>query len=97
MILVTAVGVPASSTRAVNPSIEPEQQVRAFVEAFNARDIDLMLAMADEKVQWLIVDGAKVSVETEGKAALRESMVRYFAVVPHASRRSSGFKEQGAA
>jgi len=78
MILVTAVGVPASSTRAVNPSIEPEQQVRAFVEAFNARDIDLMIAMADENIQWLMVDGAKVSVETEGKAALRESMVRYF-------------------
>jgi hypothetical protein len=83
VILVTAVGVLASPvSRAVKPSVEPEQQVRAFVEAFNARDIDVMLALADENVQWLIVDGAKVSVETEGKAALRESMVRYFRSCP---------------
>jgi len=39
MILVTAVGVPASAVpRAVNSSVEPEKQVRAFVDAFNARD-----------------------------------------------------------
>jgi len=82
MILVTAVGVPALPPRALKSSIEPEQQVRAFVEAFNARDIDLMIAMADENVQWLIVDGAKISVETEGKAALRESMARYFRSCP---------------
>jgi hypothetical protein len=83
MILVTAVGVPASpAPHSVNSSIEPEQQVRAFVEAFNARDIDLMLTLADENIQWLIVDGTKVSVETEGKAALRESMVRYFGSCP---------------
>ena len=68
--------------RAGNSSIEPEKQVRAFVEAFNARDIDGMLALADENVQWLSVDGAKISVETEGKAALRESMTRYFRSCP---------------
>ena len=83
LILVTAVGVPASSApRAANSSVEPEKRVREFTEAFNARDIDAMLAMADENVQWLIVDGAKVSIETEGKAALRESMVRYFRSCP---------------
>ena len=83
MILVTAVGVPASAVpRAVNSSVEPEKQVRAFVDAFNARDIDGMLALADENVQWLSVDGVKISVETEGKAALRESMSRYFRSCP---------------
>ena len=83
MILVIAVGVPASPVpRAVNSSVEPERQVREFVEAFNARNIDVMLTLADENIQWLILDGAKVSVETEGKAALRESMVRYFRSCP---------------
>ena len=83
VILVTAVGVPVSPVfRAVSSNVEPEKQVRAFIEAFNARDIDLMLALADENVQWLSVDGAKISVETEGKAALRESMVRYFRSCP---------------
>lgn len=83
IILITAVGVPASPVpRPLTSSVEPEKQVRAFVEAFNSRDIDVMLALADENIQWLIVDGAKVSVETEGKAALRESMVRYFRSCP---------------
>lgn len=71
--------------------------MREFVEAFNARDIDVMLALADENVQWLIVDGAKVSVETEGKAALRETWGVTSAAAPHASCHWSGFREQGAA
>jgi hypothetical protein len=82
IVLVTAVGAPALPPREANSSIKPEKQVRAFIEAFNARDIDGMLALADENVQWLTVDGAKISVETEGKAALRESMVRYFRGCP---------------
>ena len=83
MILVIAVVVAASpAPRRVDSSGESEKQVRAFIEAFNARDIDVMLALADENIQWLMVDGAKVSVETEGKAALRESMVRYFRSCP---------------
>jgi len=68
--------------RPVNSSVEQEKRVREFVEAFNARDIDAMLGLADENVQWLSVDGAKVSVHTEGKAALRESMARYFRNCP---------------
>ena len=83
MILVIAVVVAASpAPRRVDSSGESQKQVRAFIEAFNARDLDVMLALADENIQWLIVDGAKVSVETEGKAALRESMVRYFRSCP---------------
>jgi hypothetical protein len=57
---------------------EPEKQVREFVAAFNARQIDVMIEMTAEKVQWMIVDGAKISIETEGRAALRSSMERYF-------------------
>jgi len=61
---------------------EQEKQVREFVEAFNARNIDAMLGVVDESVQWLSVDGAKVTIETEGKAALREVMGRYFRGCP---------------
>lgn len=62
--------------------IEQEKRVRDFVEAFNARNIDLMLELVDENLQWLSVDGAKVSIETQGKAALRQSMMRYFSSCP---------------
>ncbi len=86
MLLVIAVGAPASpastASGGFNSRAEPEKQVRAFVAAFNARDIDAMLTMADENIQWLIVDGAKVSVETEGRLKLGESMRRYFRSCP---------------
>jgi hypothetical protein len=65
-----------------DPAPTREQQVRAFVAAFNERDLDRMLALADEKIQWLSVDGAKLAVETEGKAALKESMTAYFKSCP---------------
>ncbi|MGH7336331.1 MAG: nuclear transport factor 2 family protein [Myxococcota bacterium] len=57
----------------------PEGVVRAFVAAFNARDIEAMLALAMDGIEWASVDGAKVSIETAGKEALRASMTSYFA------------------
>lgn len=56
--------------------------VRAFVAAFNARDLDGMLALADDAVEWASVDGTKVALETAGKEALRASMTSYFASCP---------------
>ena len=38
--------------------------------------------LAADGIQWLSVDGAKVTVETEGKDALRASMTRYFQQCP---------------
>jgi len=59
-----------------------ERQVRVFVDAFNQRNIDGMLALAADGIQWLSVDGPKIAVETEGKDALRATMTRYFAQCP---------------
>jgi len=55
-----------------------EQRVRDYVTAFNERKIDQMLAMVTDDVQWLTVEGDKISVETAGKEPLRESMTKYF-------------------
>src|SRR6266496_4172923 len=41
-----------------------EARVREFVAAFNARNVDAMLNLADENVQWLSIHEAKVTVET---------------------------------
>jgi hypothetical protein len=79
VFLAMALVVPTSSeSRKATFGGEQEQRVREFVEAFNARKIDLMIEMTAEKIQWMIIDGAKISVETEGRAALRASMERYF-------------------
>ncbi|MBA3297772.1 MAG: nuclear transport factor 2 family protein [Acidobacteria bacterium] len=56
--------------------------VRRFVDAFNARDIAAMLALATDDVEWASVDGVKVTVETAGKEALRASMTSYFKSCP---------------
>jgi len=59
-----------------------EKQVREFVEAFNSRDVDRMISLVDENIEWLQIDGSKITVNTSGKAALRESMTHYFRSCP---------------
>lgn len=82
ILAMTVVALASPEFRQTGSASDQEKRVRAFVEAFNARNIDAMLELADENIQWMIIDGAKVSVETEGKAALRESMGRYFKSCP---------------
>jgi hypothetical protein len=64
------------------PPGAPAHVVRSFVAAFNARSIDDMLKLATDDVEWLSVDGTKVTVETAGKDALRTSMTAYFKRCP---------------
>ena len=80
VMAVVALASPASGQ--ANSWGDQEKRVREFVEAFNTRKIDVMLELAAENIQWLLIDGAKVTIETEGKAALRESMERYFRSCP---------------
>jgi hypothetical protein len=61
-----------------------EQRVRDYVSAFNKREIDTMLNMVADDIQWLSVVGDKITVETQGKAKLRESMAAYFKSTPTA-------------
>ena len=72
-----------------------EARVREFVAAFNARNVDAMLNLADENVQWLSIHEAKVTVETEGKDALRASMVRYFSDCPSCKSTLEWVREAG--
>lgn len=60
----------------------PETRVREFVQAFNARGLDAMLALTTDDVQWLSIDKAGMTIEAEGKDALRKSMTSYFAQCP---------------
>ncbi len=59
-----------------------EKLVRDFVAAFNARELEPMMTMASDNVQWLSVNSSKLSVEADGKAALRQTMERYFQSCP---------------
>jgi hypothetical protein len=81
MTTILALALAASLQAAPSP-LGGEQQVRGFVEAFNSRNIDGMLALAADNIQWLSVDGPKVTLETEGKDPLRSSMAKYFQQCP---------------
>ena len=72
----------ADVSRSADTKADIEAEVKQFVAAFNARNIEAMLAVVDEKVQWLSVDGTKVTIEADGKNALRASMERYFRDCP---------------
>jgi hypothetical protein len=79
LILITTLCSFNSEHIALGPPIDDhEKHVRDFVAAFNARDITKMLELAHDNIQWLSIDGAKISIETEGKAALKASMEKYF-------------------
>ena len=63
MMTILALALAASLQTAAAPA-GPEQQVRSFVDAFNARNVDGMLALAADDIQWLSVDGPKLAAET---------------------------------
>lgn len=52
--------------------------VRRYVAAFNAHDVEAMLSMVTDNVQWLSVNGDMITIETNNKEELHESMVSYF-------------------
>ena len=54
------------------------QIVYGYIAAFNARDINAMLEMVTDDVQWLSIDGDKITVEAKSKEVLRTTMVEYF-------------------
>lgn len=54
------------------------QTVENFVQAFNERNLEGMLALVAEDVQWLSIDGQKLSTETTNKTELSIAMQDYF-------------------
>ena len=75
----------AAALAAVGPApspaaaARPYEVIQTFVERFNERDLDGLLALAHPEVEWLSVDGAAIAVEARGREALRESLTAYFA------------------
>ncbi|REJ76142.1 MAG: DUF1579 domain-containing protein [Acidobacteria bacterium] len=55
-----------------------ENAVRKFTAAYNARDLDSMMGLVRDDVRWQRINPEKMEVVTDGKKALRESLVPYF-------------------
>jgi hypothetical protein len=52
-----------------------ESIVRAFVDAYNEREVDEMLALCTDDVRWLSINGDVLNVESIGAADLRKSLL----------------------
>jgi hypothetical protein len=70
------------SQQAANATAKQRERVDALIAAFNAHDVDAMLANVDDQIQWLNIEGSKLALEAEGKTELRQSMERYFRACP---------------
>src|SRR5262245_8251837 len=82
--------IPTPKTFAAEAPKSNDQRVRDYVSAFNKRDIDTMLTMVTDDIQWLNVAGDKITVEAQGKARLRDSLTAYFKSTPSARSDRSG-------
>lgn len=61
---------------------DPVMRVEQFIAAFNERNLEGMLALAHEGIEWYSISGGQAHLETSGKAALSESLRAYFQRCP---------------
>lgn len=59
-----------------------EALLREFQAAFNKHDTAAMLARVADSVQWCSIEGARLSIEVDGKAALETWLTGYFKSCP---------------
>lgn len=52
--------------------------IENYLRAYNARNIDSMLNMVTDDVEWVIIAGTGISVENSGKQTLRMVLTGYF-------------------
>ncbi len=64
--------------------LSPTHVVQSFVEAYNAHDVDKMLAHVTDDIRWMSVDGEQIGIEASGKTALGNAMKEYFTGLPSA-------------
>jgi ketosteroid isomerase-like protein len=81
MLILLALLIPFTAAAASERG-DQRTLVRKFVAAFNKRDIEAMLSLAHIDIEWLSIDGTRISIETQGRNALGDSMRKYFASCP---------------
>lgn len=82
ILLASIVFLVAGSNSASAQDDDPTIVVRAFSDAFNAHDVDAMIALVSDDFAWLAIAGDSVTVEARGPEQLRAGMGGYFAGIP---------------
>jgi len=73
----TLAGLPVAADDGEASAATETLAVSAYVDAYNARDLEAMIALMHDDVQWLSVEGDTVSVFANGKSNLTEQMRSY--------------------
>ncbi|MHC4845299.1 MAG: nuclear transport factor 2 family protein [Planctomycetota bacterium] len=81
-VLLSGCAVPRTANAAPAAAVAGIGPVQRLMDAFNAHDVEAMNRCVTEDVQWISLQAATLAVETEGRAALAESMTGYFRALP---------------
>lgn len=85
MVVLGATDAPAQAVAVVAPrDTNPSAVVRAYVAAFNAKDLDAMMAHVSPGMVWLNVEGDSVTLGGRGADAFQRLLAGYFREVPTA-------------
>ena len=67
---------------AAHAEISSTELVDSYFKAYNAHNVDRMLAMVTDDVRWMSVDGNSIALEADGKESLGVAMNAHFARSP---------------
>jgi hypothetical protein len=83
MLVLGATGASAQTVASVAPrDTNPIAVVRAYVAAFNAKNLDAMMARVSPELVWLNVTGDSTTIGGRGVDAFRRLLDGYFREVP---------------
>lgn len=74
-----------ASSRALTDNSAPENAINIMVEAYAKRDLDAMMAVFHEDIEWMSVEGASITKVATGRPPLRSMMAENLAAFPDAS------------
>ena len=74
----------------------PEDVVRAYMEAYNAQDVDAMLSLVHDDLTWFAVEGSDVRTEIEGTHYLELGMTAFFSAMPEGRSEIRALTSSGA-
>lgn len=78
-LFAAALLLPAIPALAEGPKRSELQIAVEYVEAYNARDLQAMLELMHEDIEWLSIEGSEVVAFASGKADLSAQMEAYLA------------------
>lgn len=78
-LFAAALLLPANFVAAEPPQPSELQIAVAYVDAYNARDLEAMLELMHDGVEWLSIEGSNVTAFAKGKADLSQQMKEYLA------------------